>query len=362
MNETAPSTPRGDHRDRDDSIDVLRVIGLLLIMLAHTIPSSWLLFQLRTFDVPLMVIVSGMAFCVSSPPALRLGSYYWKRILRLVLPTYVFLTLFFLITALCFCLSDQASPFKGRLVGTFTLRNVNSIGYVWIIRVFLLVALTAPFLHALWRRVHPALFGAILVVAYIFYEIVFQRVPRLEPSWLNTFVTIYVYFAISYTVVFGVGMLLIRLGVYPRLALAVVLGIAFAVCVYVMSRGDTIQLRMQSFKYPPRIYYVSWGLFMSTVLSLVFMKVRLGGTVRSVVQFLSSVSLWIYLWHIVVLSVMSWHIDVVPFLRNPWLKFVTVVVVSSLLAYGHRALFKMIAGRLSRYPTAKKLVSQTFLK
>jgi fucose 4-O-acetylase-like acetyltransferase len=47
--------------NRDLRIDILRVAGLLLIILAHVSP-PFLLFQFRTFDVPLMVFVSGLSY------------------------------------------------------------------------------------------------------------------------------------------------------------------------------------------------------------------------------------------------------------------------------------------------------------
>jgi fucose 4-O-acetylase-like acetyltransferase len=52
-------------KTRDNKFDVLRIIGLLCIILAHTNPSG-ILFQLRNFDVPLMVMVSGAVFGYSA--------------------------------------------------------------------------------------------------------------------------------------------------------------------------------------------------------------------------------------------------------------------------------------------------------
>ncbi|SFK21637.1 hypothetical protein SAMN04488079_106193 [Methylophaga sulfidovorans] len=47
---------------RDHRIDLLRFIGLSMIIFAHVGPPS-ILFQLRNFDVPLMVLISGMSYC-----------------------------------------------------------------------------------------------------------------------------------------------------------------------------------------------------------------------------------------------------------------------------------------------------------
>lgn len=50
---------------RDVTIDLLRFIALTCIIIAHINPSP-LLFQLRNFDVPLMVFLSGVSFRISS--------------------------------------------------------------------------------------------------------------------------------------------------------------------------------------------------------------------------------------------------------------------------------------------------------
>lgn len=49
---------------RNMTIDVMRVMGLLLIILAHVNPPG-ILFQFRTFDVPMMIFVSGVSFYLS---------------------------------------------------------------------------------------------------------------------------------------------------------------------------------------------------------------------------------------------------------------------------------------------------------
>jgi peptidoglycan/LPS O-acetylase OafA/YrhL len=347
---------------RDDAIDILRFIGLSLIILAHVIPDRWVLFQLRTFDVPMMVIVSAMAFCVSSPGQIRLGTYYWKRVRRLLLPTYVFLTLFFLTTALCFTLCGGEFPFQGRLLATYALLGANSIGYVWIVRVFLLVAVMAPLLHRARKRLHPAVFTGILVGVYILYEFAFRNVPRPENRWLSTFVSAYLYFALPYSVLFGAGMLLTKLDGSFRLTLAIISGIVFVLCVCSMNTGDTIQLQMQSYKYPPRIYYVSWGLFMSTALSFLFMRTHLAGLWGTLIRFMSTASLWIYLWHIAVLFLIRWNLDLFPALKHPWFKYVTVIVGSTLFTHIHRQLFARIAIKLSEVPIAARFVTEAFLK
>ena len=79
--------------ERDRSTDLLRTFGLLLVMLAHTAPPP-LLFELRNFDIVLLVAVSGIAFSISRTPK-RFWPYASARFKRLILPVWLFLTVLF---------------------------------------------------------------------------------------------------------------------------------------------------------------------------------------------------------------------------------------------------------------------------
>jgi fucose 4-O-acetylase-like acetyltransferase len=50
---------------RDIRLDILKTIEILCIILAHSQPPLWI-YQVRNFDVPLMVMVSGTLFAYSS--------------------------------------------------------------------------------------------------------------------------------------------------------------------------------------------------------------------------------------------------------------------------------------------------------
>ncbi|MDY7013155.1 MAG: hypothetical protein SVX43_06045 [Cyanobacteriota bacterium] len=63
---------------RDIRLDVLKTIGIILIILAHTNPPIWI-HQIRNFDVPLMVLLSGTLFYSSSSKSQDYSFWkYWK--------------------------------------------------------------------------------------------------------------------------------------------------------------------------------------------------------------------------------------------------------------------------------------------
>jgi fucose 4-O-acetylase-like acetyltransferase len=122
---------------RDLRIDLLRFIGISLIIFAHTSPPS-ILFQMRNFDVPLMVVLSGMSFSLSGMKS-SYFEYIFGRFKRLVLPVWSFLLLFFM------CRYFFGAGFELKeTIGSFLL--VGGIGFVWIIKVFFGVAILSPVL------------------------------------------------------------------------------------------------------------------------------------------------------------------------------------------------------------------------
>lgn len=133
---------------RDKSIDVLRFIGLSCIILVHC-NSPFLISQLRCFDVPLMLFVSGLACSGKVIPNYR--EYIIKRAKRLLIPTWCFVSVF-----LVLMLGAQYALHKPLLSYSYIAESyamTGGIGYVWIVRVFLLVAIITPMIMWIEKRI-----------------------------------------------------------------------------------------------------------------------------------------------------------------------------------------------------------------
>lgn len=91
---------------RIKKIDILKTIGLICIILAHVNPPN-IIFQLRNFDVILMIMISASLFFDKKFEFNRKNykEYLAKRVKRLLLPTWLFLSIFFIISKL-FSLSN----------------------------------------------------------------------------------------------------------------------------------------------------------------------------------------------------------------------------------------------------------------
>jgi fucose 4-O-acetylase-like acetyltransferase len=83
-------------KKRNLKIDALRFICIISIFLAHSKPENAWVAQLRIFDVVLMVLLLANSFYVSAAnKKISYVNYVKKRFNRLVIPTWIFLTIFF---------------------------------------------------------------------------------------------------------------------------------------------------------------------------------------------------------------------------------------------------------------------------
>ncbi len=279
---------------RDDRIDVLRFLGLALIILAHTNPVD-VVFQLRNFDVPLMVIVSGMSFRAAYRQEAYL-SYLFNRIKRLLFPVWLFLSIYFV--AVYLTGFPIALPSTDVILSSFML--LEGIGYVWIIRVFLMVAMISPFLYrysSATRSNRRYLLS--LLIVYLLYEI-FMSSPLHGLLYSYMFENSILY-VLPYSVVFALGL---RLPDLDKKQLIIIM--AITLCVFACWAGIHWNqsgkfIGTQAFKYPPRSYYLTYAIFASTLAW--HFSARLVTAIKSihalpVVLYIAQNSIWVYLWHI----------------------------------------------------------------
>lgn len=87
-------------------------------------------------------------------------------------------------------------------------------------------------------------------------------------------------------------------------------------------------LSTQVYKYPPRLYYMSYGIAMSMLASYILESKSSPLYQSRLIRFISASSLWIYLWHI-------FYLKLVPyFVGNTWyLVYITVAACSMLTVY-----------------------------
>lgn len=290
-------------QQRDERIDLLRFIGLAMVILAHVYPPMWVA-QLRNFDVPLMVLVSALSFSASVKQE-SYGQYVWARVKRLVFPVWLFLTLYFAVQwAFAY---PQALPDPEKIVRSYTM--IDGIGYVWVIRVFLLVALLAPFIYRFHQRTAAnSQYFRVLLLWYLAYEVaVVMLMPELS-GVARTVLRNTVFDAVPFALLFALGL---RIPAMPRAELWRLSGLFTAVFLlfalwFFWQQGSFV--RTQSFKYPPQHYYLAYALMCAFVLWLIaesLLTFLRSSRLIGFVLFAGSNSIWIYLWHILFLQIFN---------------------------------------------------------
>jgi len=282
---------------RDQRIDSMRFIGLAMIILAHVDPPP-ILFQLRNFDVPLMVLVAGVSFNASYDPSTHYWRYLWRRVRRLVFPAWIFLSCY-LSLFLCLGPGPHALTIK-TVVTSYTF--LSGIGYVWIVRVFLLVAIVAPLVYGLSRRTRSNYrYVLILAIVLVLYDLARHLSLPLITNDAGETVSLLTHYLVPYSVVFAIGVrmrLLTRRQVLGMAGICLGLFACFALGLYLVHGSIRSP---QSFKYPPSLYYLSYGLFAASILHLCSGAItRCIALVKGAgfVSFVARNSMWVYLWHI----------------------------------------------------------------
>ena len=282
---------------RNPKIDLLRYVGLTMIICAHLSPPD-LLFQLRNFDVPLMVLISGASFQLSYTKREDYGSYLWKRFKRLVLPVWIFLTLYFLAVRLV--VPGHPDLSAATVTGSYLLSE--GIGYVWIIRVFLLMALVAPWLHRLNGAIRSnrdfilSFFAGLSLYHALRYSGIGEAFGGAWPGFVDSVL----FYLIPYAFIYLLGIRLLQLPKrYVRGLFACFL-VTFLLFTGYLFHQEGAFVQTQEFKYPVTFYYLSYALSVSVLLWITGGSLweKLSRNGKAYVLFTSRNSIWIYLWHI----------------------------------------------------------------
>ena len=277
-------------------IDYLKVIGLFCIILAHTCTDQTIL-QIRNFDVPLMVIISGFLAVESFKRSLKKDhaflNYYWKRITRLLFPTWVFLIIFFAI--MTFFPIDGMYPYStDYIINSFLL----IYGTGWIIRIFLICAFITPVIYYFDKIESEFIQFLILLIIYILYEIaIFLQIN--QQNIIFEFILAYV---IPYGIIYLLGMITTKTSYKTDFAISLISLACLLASGYILYTATGVVQPTQIMKYPPTIYYISYALFVSMLLFAIFKKINLKS--NRFVDFCSKSSLWIFLWHILFLTIL----------------------------------------------------------
>lgn len=320
---------------RNMTVDAMRCFGLLLIILAHVSPPDTL-FQIRTFDVPMMVFISGMSYFLSQKKSVNVINYTISRFKRLVLPVWSFFTLFFI-----FIYIFRPSGFSELLslkmiVSTFML---NGFGYVWIIRVFLIIAILSPLYVFFTSKMNGYSVSVMAFVMVLVSTIASMVDYYSQGKLIGHFIYDVIFPAVSYGAVFIVGYKFLTFSKIEKTFLFLL----FLITVSAYFAHNYIVLNevkgFQEYKYPPTMYYISFSFVMIMIVNYFFdffLKTR---KLPKLILDVSSNTIWIYLWHIPVVEFFHRNNLAVDFT----LKYTLAVILSISIALVQVFLIRKLA-------------------
>ncbi|WP_047982591.1 acyltransferase family protein [Ornithinibacillus contaminans] len=314
---------------RDAKIDVLRGIAIVSIIFAHSGPNG-IIFQLRNFDVTLMVVIMGISFYLSNrKKEIKYFNYLRKRFKRLIIPTWKFLTLFF-VTFYGISLFFQHDYYfdKGQIVNSYT--TLSGIGYVWIMWVFFFVAIVSPLLLYVSRKIEDNKKYFILLIGFYIFYVVLLKIHGYFPDNIQIYFDHFILQGVGYSIIAAFG---IRLKLLNKSELLFYFILFIVIFSFLLFKNDFTQT--QVFKYPPTLYYFSYGLMVTllfyVLLDISFIKKLFVNKFNS---FLSRKSIWLYFWHLIPLFILKLFGSNMQFINYNFVtRFIFLFLIALLLAF-----------------------------
>lgn len=309
-------------------IDRLKVLGLMLVILAHVDLPIWLA-QIRSFDVPLLVFVSAYLARKSYKNG-DVFRYYRKRFFRLAVPAWIFAIIFWIVQSIVLTIPTFIDVLKGI---TFQ-RDTNLLGMLWVIWVYIVCALLIPIVNKLNLKVG-------IQWALLLLLLVFQALCSRTDLANNRILYCSLFTIIPYGFFTYLGFFYCDMNTRNKSVLAAGSLIVFGVTTAILWYKDGVAFPITDYKYPAQIYFLSYAIPIIVALFEVLPTLDKYKPTR-LIQFISKSSLWIYLWHILVLYAVK------LFIENPalwWLQYIIVVFVSVIITWIQNRLVDYLLSR-----------------
>jgi len=338
--------------NRNTNLDFLRFIGISCIILAHMgVPG--IIFQARNFDVPLMVLLSGISFSqFSSKNYSHYRNYLYSRFLRLIIPTWIFLVFYNYVNYL----GSSEIPSLYNLFLQFSLTAGSNIG-IWIIRIFFSMAIIAPLLLKINNKIDSnKSFYIMTIFTYIIYEVLLYNSKQFLPENIFKITKLVIFFTVSYGLIFLYGVRLSSLNkrsIQSHIFLFSVIFISYLI--FILIQNDKF-IPTQQFKYPPQIYYLSYALFISTALYYITKFNQIIIEKFNLFQFIGRSTLWIYLWHWFFIKLYNYC----KFDFNFLLKYILIYTITIMLVYIQTKFIHLVASNTLLQKKQNKLIIKVF--
>lgn len=307
-------------KERYSYIDIVKFIAVICLFLAH-IDTPKILMEIRGFDVVTMIILSSILAEKSYLGFENMFSYIIKRVKRLVIPTWFFLLWFYV----CMFFVGKLPKYEEIIKAFFFQRDSGIVGYVWIIWIYILCAFTVPIYIKIKTTLKNMDKFCIIIFIIIIYELICEYT-----TLSNSRILYYTIFSIiPYGIVTWIAMFYNELNKINKLKINILILILHILYLLLLMRVTKEYISLNSFKYPARFYYFSYGIFIGFILIEIFKKLDLKIKEKGIIFFVSTHSLWIYLWHIFALALVKYVFR----LENWIIQFIFVFMFSLLFTF-----------------------------
>jgi len=280
---------------RNNTIDILRTLAILAVVFAHSNSQvNTFLFNLRTFDVVMLVFLSGSSFYYAKKEIDSTNRYIFKRFVRLIVSSWFISLLYISLIAVKGIILNSTYSFDYTLF-VKSLLFKNGIPYIWILYYLFVVSIINRLFYKTIQSLSQLLVIFLLLLIYIvfsFINIGLDASDTFHNALSFYFITPVIYSMIS---LFGYKFITFSL----RLKIACVLFLLTSTIIFITVYGFI----PDSFKYPPEFFYVSYGLLVTLGLYTIINNqlARFPGII--LFSFISKNSIWIYLTHIIIVQV-----------------------------------------------------------
>lgn len=290
----------GIRKERDASIDTLRFIAIVGILIAHCNPNQFFI-QIRGFDVALMVFLSAVCTKGFDKKNFNYFDFFIKRGLRLILPVWIFFAFYYVGVYAFYYL-----PSFSDILSSFTL---TSDRYVWIIRILVVLAMLAPFMWKYANKISSLFILLTIIVGFVVSECLFKISSNISFDM--------VFMTVPYGMVYFLGMNINKFSRKQQLTLAGFFFISFIALSFYYGNESGKFILTSYYKSPPRFYYMSYAL--AATLCMWVYKKQIEGFMQKIyllqfAKYVGSHSYWLYLWHIPI-------VDIVGDKFNPFMRF-----------------------------------------
>lgn len=294
---------------------MLRGIATLAMILIHTSyyflgnPAALFTWKWSQFAVPVFIFCASYLFFQKNKNLTSISfGYFKKRIIRLIYPYIIFL-MFFL--PLVFLVNPET------ITGKYITQSILLTGGVsinWLVLLFIYMTIIFPLIAICFNKYKPLflIYSILSIVSACFFMFYKSPFPNKDIMWLPW--SIIPFFTLFFVHNENKKYILIYTSILS--------GLIFAISYYVLLINDS-NLGMYENKYPPTIYFLSFGILMIALLYLLSKYLIMNKIITKILSFFSLYSYSIYFIHYTSLVVLT---EWIKPLKLNWITFSLAVL------------------------------------